>query len=228
MKSRKNPPAIERRFVPLSGVEVRADEDNGVVKFKGHAAVFDQEAVIAGMWREKVSPGAFTKTIEESDVRFLINHDPNLLGARTKSGTLKLSEDDTGLLAEADLDPRQTYINDLKIAMERGDLDQMSYAFRVIRDEWNEEPEDGGLPTRDIKEVQLWDTSPVTFPAFDTTDAELVSARSLLDARPDVREIVEREAESEEQPEEPAAEEPEGYSLELARRRLALRKRRLT
>ena len=156
-------------------VELRQDEEgNDGADFFGHAAVFDKRTWIGpkrgGFW-ESVAKGAFDKTLGEADVRFLVNHDPNLLLARNKSGTLTLSKDADGLATEAQLDRRQSYTNDVVIALERGDISQMSFAFEVVKDSWETLDDDTELRT--LEEVRLWDVSVVTYPAYEDTDAGL-------------------------------------------------------
>lgn len=185
-------PAIERRFAPLSEIEVRADDETKVVHFRGHAAVFNQMTEIAGLWREQIAPGTFKKTLKDgADVRFLWNHNPETVMARTKSGNLKLAEDKAGLDTRADLDSSDWDVQRILPKLKRGDVTQMSFAFRAITSEWNEEPEDKGLPIRTIKEVQLFDVSPVTYPAYEGTDAELVSIRALAATDPLVKQMLE-------------------------------------
>ena len=95
------PPELKSRNIEIDyrsfPFEIRADEENKIV---GYAAVFNQLYVDLGPFREKIAPGAFKKTIQEADVRALWNHDPNFVLGRTKSGTLKLQEDDKGLAIE--------------------------------------------------------------------------------------------------------------------------------
>jgi HK97 family phage prohead protease len=83
--------------------EVRAIDD-ATVAVEGYAAVFNQETVIGGQWREQIAQGAFRDAIGRDDVVFLVNHD-GLPLARSRSGTLELSEDDHGLHIRALLDP---------------------------------------------------------------------------------------------------------------------------
>lgn len=161
----------ERRTVPIE-IEVRKD-DEGKDAFRGHAAVFNRKANIGGYFLEEVAPEAFNKTIKEADVRLLMNHNPDLVMARNRSGTLRLSVDDVGLVSDADLDRRQTYTNDAAIAMERGDVNQMSFGFRVVADDWDYDSHD--LPLRTIREAELFDVSLVTYPAYVETDAALRS-----------------------------------------------------
>lgn len=143
------------------------------IGFDGHAALFNNRTWIGGkrwgFW-EEIAPGAFAKTITEADVRMLLNHDPNFLLARNKSGTLRLSEDTAGLAVDADMAP-VSYALDLAVLLDRGDLNQMSFAFDMISYEWTE-LEDGSELLRHL-EVSLWDVAPVTYPAYADTDAGL-------------------------------------------------------
>lgn len=166
---------FERRALTLTGIEVRADNADETIGFKGHAAMFESRTWIGPKkWGffEQVARGAFTRSITDHDVRFLINHDPNLVLARNTSGTLNLSEDSQGLAVDADL-ARTSYGNDLAISLQRGDITQMSFAFEVLAEKW-EELEDGN-ELRTVTEAKLWDVSAVTYPAYDDTDASLRS-----------------------------------------------------
>ena len=159
-------------------IEARAEGDELTANFYGHAALFNKRTWIGprswGFW-EQLANGAFNKTIPECDCRFLINHDPNLLLARNKAGTLLLSTDDSGLVTEApNLDRRQSYTNDVVISLERGDITQMSFAFEVVKESWEILEDDTELRT--IEEVKLWDVSVVTYPAYEETDAGLRAA----------------------------------------------------
>lgn len=155
--------------------EIRAASDgegDSAGTVTGHAAVFDTPSQPLfdwweGSFVEEVRKGAFLKTIGEADIRFLINHDPNLVLARNTADTLRLSEDDIGLAVDADLAPT-TYGRDLAVSMARGDVTQMSIMFSVVKDDWAGTRD--GLPLRVISEVKLYDVSAVTFPAFEETD----------------------------------------------------------
>jgi hypothetical protein len=163
---------IERRSLTVSDLEFREDDD--APKFRGHAAVFDQETDL-GFFREQIAPGAFTKTIKDgADVRFLFNHDPDTVMARTTAKTLRLSEDKQGLLAEADLDPADVDVQRLLPKLRSGNVSQMSFAFRAVKEEWDDTEPDH--PLRTLREVKLFDVSPVTYPAYEGTDAQLRAA----------------------------------------------------
>ena len=164
----------ERRFLQ-SDLEVRRVGETA--KITGYAAVFNKDADIMGMFTERVAPGAFKKTIKDGDIRALQNHDPNFVLGRTKSGTLKLAEDTRGLHYNIDANLRKTTVRDLVEDIERGDISQSSFGFLAVHDEWDYQTEP---PKRTLLENRLFDVSPVTFPAYEDTDAQIERAlRSL-------------------------------------------------
>ena len=157
---------IERRTFTIKNVEARQAED-GTMRLSGYAAVFNDDSVPLP-FIERIAPGAFRKTLSETpDVRLLINHE-GLPLARTKNGTLRLEEDETGLYMNADLPDTQA-ARDLYTLVERGDVDQMSFAFRVIRQKWYDMRTE-----RTLTELSLadGDVSVVTYPAYPTTTVE--------------------------------------------------------
>lgn len=158
--------------------EIRADD--GGVKVAGYAAVFNERTDIAGMFVEVIAPGAFREAIGRDDVVFLVNHD-GLPLARTRSKTLKLTEDSRGLHMETVLDADDPDVRGIVGKMKRGDLDKMSFAFRATKQEWDDTTEP---PTRTIREVELFDVSIVTSPAYDGTS---IALRSLDDARTETK-----------------------------------------
>jgi HK97 family phage prohead protease len=142
--------------------EIRAEDG----KLSGYAAVFDSWSVDLGGFRERITPGAFKKTLQEKpDVRALLNHDSTYILGRTKNGTLKLREDEYGLRME--LDPSDTsYGRDLIELVRRGDVDGMSFGFRVVNDSWDMVEDQ---LSRSVHEVELIEVSAVTFPAYPAT-----------------------------------------------------------
>ena len=155
--------------------EFRVDTENDRPKMYGHAAMFDSLSEDLGGFRERIAPGAFSKSLESADIRALFNHDSNIVLGRNKSGTLRLKEDKTGLAIE--IDPPDTQAaRDLIVSMERGDISQMSFGFRTIGDKWAKVD---GEWTRTLLEVDLFDVSPVTYPAYAATD---IAVRSMQEA----------------------------------------------
>ena len=124
-----------------------------------------------GDYTEVVDRGAFTTTLAvKDDVRLLLNHQGIPL-ARTKSGTLTLAEDDTGLhVAAAALAEDSQLACDICSALERGDLDQMSFMFRITKQLWSPD-----FTQLNIQAVELYDVSIVTFPASSATSVGLCS-----------------------------------------------------
>lgn len=166
--------ADERR-IAYTTLDLR-QADDGTTLY-GYAAVFDSPSEPMP-FVEYVRRGAFAKTINDgADVRLLIDHEGVPL-ARTKSGTLRLSEDERGLAVVADLDPMNPDAARVISAMKRGDLSQMSFAFRTIQDKFSDD-----RMVRELREVQLFDVSVVTFPAYEQTVAEIRS-RLLQDEQP--------------------------------------------
>lgn len=156
---------IERRTYTVRNVEARSED--GEMRLSGYAAVFNEPSLPLP-FREYIAPGAFRKTLQETpDVRLLINHE-GLPLARTKNGTMTLTEDEVGLRFDAVLaDTSES--RDLYKLIDRGDVDQMSFAFRVIRQKWN-----GDRSERTLTEVSLadGDVSVVTYPAYPATSVE--------------------------------------------------------
>jgi len=161
---------IEKRNI-MTELRVISD-DNGLKKIVGYAAVFDKWSSDLMGFREKISPGAFSKTIKKNDVRALFNHDPNIVLGRTKAKTLKLKEDDTGLFMEV-IPPDTQQARDIMVSIERGDIGDQSFAFRTIEDEWVYKKD--GSAERTLIEVDLQDVSPVTYPAYPDTSVALRS-----------------------------------------------------
>jgi hypothetical protein len=167
-------PAPERRDfkLDLSKCEVRSAEGDAPATFSGYAAVFNELSVNLGGFRERIQPGAFRSAVEDGqDVRFLINHDSNLILGRTPR-TITLTEDEIGLRVECEL-PNTSYANDLVESMRREDINQMSFGFITRSDDWKEKDAETGLPIRELIEADLFDVSVVTYPAYPDTTAEV-------------------------------------------------------
>lgn len=161
----------KRAFTATLSIETR-DGDTAGKLIRGHAAVFDTLSENLGGFREKIAPGAFDDVLDD-DVRALFNHDPNHILGRSKAGTLILAVDAKGLTYE--IDPPDTgTARDLLVSIERGDVNQSSFAFTVENDSWDEDEE--GRWIRTVHKVRrLYDVSPVTYPAYPEAGAGLRS-----------------------------------------------------
>jgi len=167
----------ERRFTGNCELRAIAPETGGRAKIAGHAAVFNSLSEELWGFREQIAPGAFGLALGKSDIRALLNHDPNFVLGRTKNGTLRVQEDETGLAVEID-PPETAWADDLLVSIGRGDISQMSFAFRVGEESW--ETVDG-IDIRTILSFdEIFDVSPVTYPAYPDTD---VSLREGVDPR---------------------------------------------
>ena len=159
---------IEKRFQTM---ELRA---NGR-RLEGYAALFGIEARIGGGLIETIAPGAFAATLaERSDILALVDHDPSRVLARTRSGTLRLSEDTRGLAFDMDVPDTQAGRDVLTLA-ERGDLGGMSFGFSARDDNVQGN-------RRELRTVDLYEISIVSaFPAYDGTE---IHARAKSDGCP--------------------------------------------
>jgi uncharacterized protein len=166
---------LERRMISTEFRAVKVDGQP--TKLEGYAAVFNQQSEDLGGFREIIKPGAFTRTLQAgADVRALFNHDPNFVLGRTKdggkTGTLSLSEDDTGLKFTVDMPDTQA-ARDLMTLVERGDVDQCSFGFVVRQQKWTAaDPENDVEEIREILDCDLFDASVVTYPAYTQTSVE--------------------------------------------------------
>jgi HK97 family phage prohead protease len=157
----------------------------GELILEGYASTFEPYKMYGGPaeggWIERLDRTAFDKTLRgKPDLHLLINHQGMPL-ARTKSGTLKLSVDEDGLRVRATLDRSDPDVQQIEPKMRRGDLDEMSFAFRVVKQRWTYAPgfEDDPNGLRVIEELSLHkgDVSVVNFGANPTTTAELLGRR---------------------------------------------------
>lgn len=157
------------RSVPTE-FTTREDGDNPAIE--GYFAVFNSNYEIAPGMSESIAPGAFSETIS-GDIRALINHDTTLVLGRTKAGTLELREDSHGLWGHVDINPNDADAVNLYERVKRGDVDGCSFGFE-IRSEDTDIHEDGSVHWT-IKDVNLFEVSCCTFPAYEQTN---ISART--------------------------------------------------
>lgn len=175
-EKRNSNPKREIRTMTVGELRVVAAADKTLGKIAGHAAKFDVLSEDLGGFRERIAPGAFAKTITSADIRALWNHDANIVLGRNKSGTLRLSEDAAGLAFEVDMPDTQTVRDLVMSPIERGDVNQCSFGFYTVSDKWAKVD---GEWLRTLLEVELFDVSPVTYPAYQQTD---VAVRGLEQA----------------------------------------------
>ena len=161
---------VEHRVADFSDIEMRASEDGLKMTFRGYAAVFDSPSEPLP-FIERIAPGAFKRSLRSrNEIKMFVNHNMDRVLGSTRAGTLRLSEDEKGLLVEADL-PNTTDGRDLSVLLERGDVSSMSFGFTVPPkgDKWSED----GME-RTLTQVRLHEVSVVTgFPAYEATTASV-------------------------------------------------------
>ena len=174
----------EKEIRDVAGVAFREATDGRTLQ--GVAAVFDQ---VAPIWdfEEVIRKGAFTKTIKDrADVFAFWNHDSGSILGRTTNETLLLSEDDHGL--NVSIVPPDTQVGrDTRELVRGGYVNKMSFGFEVVRDAWTKR--EGKPDLRELKELKLYEVSPVPMPAYDGTS---ISARGAQPVRPEATEDEDR------------------------------------
>jgi uncharacterized protein len=164
---------VERRVNTVEFDVRNGEASSDGMSFTGYAAVFDSPSEPLP-FTEVIKGGAFQRSLKSrNEIKLFMNHNTDVVLGSSRAGTLRLSEDSRGLLAEADL-PDTTAGRDLSVLMQRGDVNSMSFGFSVPPrgDKWSE---DGA--TRELHQVRLHEVSIVTgFPAYQATTA---SVRSL-------------------------------------------------
>ena len=162
--------------------------DNDTTFLGGYASVFNVGSIIYDPVADKkfietIKPGAFTKTIAERDILFLVNHNNmDIPLGRTKSGTLQLMEDNVGLNYRLNLPQSR---KDIKESVQRKDMSGMSFAFWVTKDKWytNE-----GMLHRDVLEAACDEISLCSDPAYTETTCSIVRS---AEKSPELRALIE-------------------------------------
>lgn len=163
---------MDKRQVRSRPAEFTTRDDGGKMVIEGYFAVFDGMYTVGPGMVESIAPEAFDRTIS-GDIRALINHDTTLVLGRTKSNTLQLRTDSHGLWGHIEINPNDRDAVNLYERVKRGDVDQCSFGFD-LRSEDTEILDDGSVHWT-IRDVDLYEVSCCTFPAYETTN---ISARS--------------------------------------------------
>ncbi len=172
----------EIRALPMT-IEVReVNEDEGKRTISGSIKYNNESAEMRDWWGdtfvEEIAEGAFDESLKVRDVVGLWSHDTSQVLGNTKSKTLRIENDKKELRFELDI-PNTTVGNDAWELIKRGDVDGVSFGMKVTKDKWSsEERENGKVYKRSILNAELYEISPVAFPAYPTNE---VSVRSLDD-----------------------------------------------
>ena len=159
------------RQLRTASTQFETREDGEKLFIEGYFAVFNSNYEIAPGMSESIAPGAFDNTLS-GDIRALINHDTTLVLGRTKARTLELRTDAHGLWGKIEVNPKDLDAMNLYERVKRGDVDQCSFGFDILSEETDFR--DDGSVHWTITEVELFEVSPCTFPAYEETN---ISAR---------------------------------------------------
>lgn len=160
------------RQLRTASTQFETREDGEKLFIEGYFAVFNSNYEIAPGMSESIAPGAFDNTLS-GDIRALINHDTTLVLGRTKARTLELRTDSHGLWGKIEVNPKDLDAMNLYERVKRGDVDQCSFGFDILSEETDFR--DDGSVHWTITEVELFEVSPCTFPAYEETN---ISARA--------------------------------------------------
>ena len=154
--------------------QTRDDGDKFVIE--GYFAVFNSNYDIFDGLSESIAPEAFDNTLN-NDIRALINHDTTLVVGRTKAGTLELRTDNFGLFGRISINPKDLDAVNAYERVKRGDVDQCSIGFNIIREESEVRPD--GAVHWTIRELELFEVSICTFPAYEETEIQARSKQAV-------------------------------------------------
>lgn len=164
----KNVPQTRSLNPEMCKLKTRADGESDMY-IEGYFVVYNRETQLWPTYFEKVAPEAINNTLG-NDIRALINHDTTLVLGRNKANTLDLKSDGHGLWGSAKINPNDSDAMNLYERVKRGDVSQCSFGFNIIdeEDEWRD---DGTIHTT-LKDIDLWEVSVVTFPAYEETGVQ--------------------------------------------------------
>lgn len=156
------------RTVPTE-FKVRSESESDDLYIEGYFAVYNQEIELWPGAYEEIAPGAFDNTLG-NDIRALIDHESRLVLGRNTAGTLELKADSHGLWGKIKINRDDTDAMNLYARVKRGDVDQCSFGFNIIKEEtdWR----DDGTVKWTIQEIDLHEVSVVTFPAYENTGVQ--------------------------------------------------------
>jgi HK97 family phage prohead protease len=165
--------------------ELRAAGTDAKPRISGYAARFNIKTQLQPGLREVIRPGAFRNTVaRQDDCYACFNHDPQLILARVRAGSLRLKEDDNGLWFDADIDPGVSYAQDLYRNIQNGTISECSFGFYAKDDNFVEDDEDEGELLRELRECQVFDVSPVVEPQYQGTSVDARSRAMFPDGLP--------------------------------------------
>lgn len=188
---------MARVTIRIDEIDVR-DGEGGAQVIAGRAAPFGQwsqelRTQSGQRFRERIAPTAFDRALAGGDVLALWQHDPAMPLARTRSGTLRLWKDDTGLRFEMSPEVQTSWGRDAVVTVRAGLVDSMSFGFRVAVSGMSEERGDNDVYERTLHDVDLREISLVTWPAYPGTAVMVRTAESTDDEYEFAEHVIERD-----------------------------------
>lgn len=172
---------MERRVIQTKSA-FQTREENGKRYIEGYFSVFNQPYEVFPGWIEEIAPGAFSRTLRESkDVKVLWNHNSDIVLGSTINRTATLREDDVGLFGSNEINEDDQEAKNGYARVARGDVRGCSFGFEIkaMEEWWDDE---GNYRTR-ITDVDLFEVSPCTFPAYVQTSISARAKEELEEAR---------------------------------------------
>lgn len=161
---------LKNQVRSIGKLQTRSDNnETDEMKIEGYFVVFNSETELYDGMFEEISDKAF-QNIDLSDIRALADHDTAKVLGRTKSQTLKLSVDDKGLYGEITINKNDSEAVNLYERVKRGDIDQCSFGFNIMNETMEQRAD--GTTKWTITEIELFEVSVVTFPAYSDTSVE--------------------------------------------------------
>lgn len=157
-------------------LSIRSDTSSENKKIiSGYFIVFDEETELYPDYFEKISSNA-VGDLKNKDIRALVNHDTSRVLGRTTTGTLKLHADKKGVFGEIEINDKDTDALNLYERVKRGDVTQCSFGFYIngVNETWD----DNDVLRVELTDIDLFEVSVVTFPAYEQTS---VAARTRLE-----------------------------------------------
>ncbi|ABR33092.1 HK97 family phage prohead protease [Clostridium beijerinckii] len=164
----------EVRQLTTEKIEIRSVSEGQKKTIGGYAVKYNSPTLMRDRWGdeflEEIASGAFDKSLQNRNQKALWNHDTSKPLGSVSVGTLRFNSDMSGLNYDIDL-PNNTYGNDAYESVQRGDVDGSSFGFRCNDDVWSKVQYEGKeIYKRSIVEADLFEVSPCTFPAYDSSD----------------------------------------------------------
>ena len=187
----------KRKAYMATQFQTREEQESGDLILSGYFIKFDEETELWPGYFEVIKREGVEKAIKDADIRALFNHDHSLVLGRTGNDTVRLGVDDVGLFGDIIINKDDPQAVGAYARVQRGDVVGCSFGFFPIK--INTEERDDGSYLDTILELEIFEVSPCTFPAYPQTEiaarqkdfeSQLRANREMLDKR--IKEIKER------------------------------------